>query len=125
MLRLGNEKQELTVVDDQIGSPTYTYDLAKLVVEMIQTDKYGIYHATNEGVCSWYEFACEIFRQAGNDKIKVIPIHTKDYPTKAKRPQNSRMNKKQLDQNGFSRLPDWKDALHRYLEILHQSSRNT
>lgn len=116
MLRLGKERKELTVVDDQIGSPTYTYDLAKLCIEMIQTDKYGTYHATNEGLCSWYEFACEIFKQAGYKDIKVIPVHTEQYPTKAKRPKNSRMKKTELDKNGFKRLPEWKDALSRYIK---------
>lgn len=114
MLRLGKERKKLTVVDDQIGSPTYTYDLAKLCIAMIQTDKYGTYHATNEGLCSWYEFACEIFKQAGYEDVKVTPVHTEQYPTRAKRPKNSRMNKTELDKNGFKRLPDWRDALNRY-----------
>ena len=90
MLKLGKERKELSVVSNQIGSPTYSYDLAELIVEMIQTTKYGIYHATNEGYCSWYEFACEIFKQAGMN-IKVTPIKTEDYTTKAKRPKNSRL----------------------------------
>ena len=90
MLRLGKERNEVSVVADQIGSPTYTPDLAKLLVDMVKTDKYGIYHATNEGYCSWYEFACEIFKQAGMD-VKVNPIKTEDYPTKAKRPKNSKL----------------------------------
>lgn len=118
MLRLGKEKQEVNVVCDQIGSPTYTSDLAVLLCDMVVTDKYGIYHATNEGFCSWAEFAQEIFRQA-NYNTKVNFITTDMYPTKAKRPENSRMSKKSLDLNGFNRLPDWKDALSRYLkEIL-------
>lgn len=118
MLRLGKEKQEVNVVCDQIGSPTYTADLAVLLCDMVITNKYGIYHATNEGLCSWAEFAQEIFRQA-NYNTKVNFITTDMYPTKAKRPENSRMSKKSLDLNGFNRLPDWKDALSRYLkEIL-------
>ena len=114
MLRLGKEKGAVSVVNDQIGSPTYTYDLAKLVIDMIQTDKYGTYHATNEGLCSWYEFACEIFRQANMD-VKVTPVDSDAFPAKAKRPKNSRMNKNELDRNGFDRLPSWQDALKRYL----------
>ena len=117
MLRLGKEKGAVSVVDDQIGSPTYTYDLARLLVDMIQTDKYGRYHATNEGLCSWYEFACEIFRQAGRD-VKVNPVSSDEFPTKAKRPHNSRMDKSKLTENGFTPLPAWQDALKRYLEII-------
>ena len=100
MLRLGKERGAVCVVDDQIGSPTYTYDLSKLVVDMIQTDKYGIYHATNEGLCSWYEFACEIFKQAGMS-VEVTPVDSNAFPAKAKRPNNSRMSKAMLDKNGF------------------------
>lgn len=114
MLRLGKEKGTVSVVNDQIGSPTYTFDLAKLVIDMIQTDKYGTYHATNEGYCSWYEFACEIFKQAKMD-VKVIPVDSNAFPVKAKRPKNSRMNKSELDKNGFNRLPSWQNALKRYL----------
>ena len=117
MLRLGAERGEVSVVNDQIGSPTYTYDLAKLCVDMIQTDKYGIYHATNQGYCSWYEFACEIFKQAGMD-VKVNPVDSTAFPVKATRPKNSRMNQTELDKNGFSRLPSWQDALERYLGLL-------
>ena len=117
MLRLGKERGAVSVVDDQIGSPTYTCDLAKLLVEMIQTDRYGRYHATNEGLCSWYEFACEIFKQAGMD-VKVSPVDSSNFPTKAKRPLNSRMSKEKLTENGFGRLPSWQDALGRYLEEL-------
>ena len=117
MLRIGKERGAATVVDDQIGSPTYTYDLARLLVDMIQTEKYGRYHATNEGLCSWYEFACEIFRQAGMDEVKVTPVPTSGYPaSKAKRPMNSRISKEKLTENGFERLPDWKDAVGRYLK---------
>lgn len=119
MLRLGKERGAVSVVNDQIGSPTYTYDLAKLVVDMIQTDKYGIYHATNEGLCSWYEFACEIFKQAGLD-VEVTPVDSSAFPAKAKRPSNSRMSKAELDKNGFNRLPSWQDALKRYLEIINK-----
>ena len=115
MLRLGNERGEVSVVNDQVGSPTYTYDLAKLCVDMIQTDKYGIYHATNQGYCSWYEFACEIFKQAGMD-VKVNPVDSNAFPVKATRPKNSRMNQTELDKNGFDRLPTWQDALERYLK---------
>lgn len=115
MLRLGKEKGEVSVVNDQIGSPTYTYDLAKLVIEMIQSDKYGTYHATNEGSCSWYEFACEIFKESDMD-VKVNPVDSKAFPAKAERPKNSRMNKKELDKNGFHQLPAWQDALSRYLK---------
>lgn len=115
MLRLGKEKGEVSVVNDQIGSPTYTYDLAKLVIEMIQSDKYGTYHATNEGSCSWYEFACEIFKQSDMD-VKVNPVDSNAFPAKAERPKNSRMNKKELDKNGFHQLPAWQDALNRYLK---------
>lgn len=117
MLRLGKEHGTVSVVDDQIGSPTYTYDLAKLCVEMIKTNKYGIYHATNEGLCSWYEFACEIFKQAEMD-VEVIPVNSEAFPAKAKRPSNSRMSKEMLDKNGFRRLPTWQDALKRYLKKL-------
>ena len=118
MLRLGKERDSLTVVNDQVGSPTYTYDLSRLLVDMMETEKYGFYHATNEGYCSWYEFACEIFRQAGMD-VKVLPVTSAEYPAKAKRPFNSRMNKEKLTENGFERLPAWQDALKRFLEILN------
>ncbi len=119
MLRLGEDHDELTVVADQIGSPTYTYDLARLLVDMIGSDKYGRYHATNEGLCSWYDFAVEIFRQAGMD-VRVRPVTSEEYPAKAKRPHNSRMDKAKLEENGFERLPDWKDALGRYLRALQE-----
>ena len=121
MLRLGKERGAVSVVNDQIGSPTYTYDLSKLLVAMIQTDKYGRYHATNEGLCSWYEFACEIFRQAGMDEVKVTPVDSSAFPVKAKRPSNSRLNKDKLTENGFERLPAWQDALGRYLEELKKN----
>lgn len=118
MLRLSETHDKLTVVNDQFGSPTYTYDLAKLLVDMIGTEKYGIYHATNEGFCSWYEFACAIFEKAGR-KVEVQPVSTAEYGAKAFRPYNSRMSKEKLTQCGFERLPAWEDALERYLrEIL-------
>ncbi|MDY4771937.1 MAG: dTDP-4-dehydrorhamnose reductase [Lachnospiraceae bacterium] len=118
MLKLSKTHDTLTVINDQIGSPTYTYDLARLLVDMMETDKYGIYHATNEGLCSWYEFAVEIFRQAGIS-MNVIPVTSAEYKAaKAKRPFNSRMNKDKLEENGFERLPQWQDALARYLEEL-------
>ena len=115
MLRLAEDHDTLRVVDDQFGSPTYTFDLAKLLVDMIQTDKYGVYHATNEGSCSWYEFACAIFETAGV-KMNVLPVSTAEYGAKAKRPANSRMSKEKLTANGFTKLPDWKDALMRYIK---------
>ena len=115
MLRLGKEKEYLNIVNDQIGSPTYTYDLSRLLVDLIETNKYGIYHVTNEGFCTWYEFTKEIFRLSKID-TPVYPINTSEYPTKAKRPMNSMMSKSKLDENGFKRLPNWKDALERYLK---------
>ena len=115
MLNLGQTRDSLTVVDDQIGSPTYTFDLARLLADMIETDRYGRYHATNTGLCSWYEFACEIFRQAGK-KVKVSPGSSQEYPAKARRPANSRMDQRKLGENGFEPLPPWQDALGRYLE---------
>lgn len=117
MLRLSENNSRITVVNDQFGSPTYTYDLARLLVDMVLTDKYGIYHATNEGICTWYDFACEIFRQAGIE-MEVVPVSAAEYKAKAKRPENSRMNKDKLVQNGFERLPSWQDALKRYMEII-------
>jgi dTDP-4-dehydrorhamnose reductase len=116
MLRLGKDHDTLTVVNDQVGSPTYTYDLARLVVDMIQTDKYGIYHASNSGdYISWYDFAKEIFKQAGMD-VNVLPVGSDQYPAKAKRPSNSRMSQTRLAENGFEPLPAWQDALSRYLK---------
>lgn len=114
MLRVGREHDEVSVVADQIGSPTYTADLAVLLCDMIVTEKYGTYHATNEGICSWADFTEEIFRQAGYT-TRVKRVTTEEYGAKAPRPKNSRMSKKSLDDNGFSRLPEWKDALARYL----------
>lgn len=115
MLKLGETHDTLTVVNDQIGSPTYTYDLSRLLVDMIETEAYGRYHATNEGLCTWYEFAKEIFAQAGMN-VKVLPVTSDEYPAKAKRPHNSRMNKDKLEEKGFKRLPTWQDALGRYLK---------
>ena len=117
MLRLAETHDEISVVNDQIGSPTNTHDLSKLLVDMSETKKYGVYHATNEGYCSWYEFACEIFKIAGK-QVKVNGIPTSEYPTKAVRPLNSRMSKKELDENKFSRLIDWKKSLCNYLSDL-------
>lgn len=121
MLRLGKERGAVSVVNDQVGSPTYTYDLAKILVDMVQTEKYGRYHATNEGICSWYEFACEIFKQAGMD-VAVTPVDSSVFPVKAKRPKNSRMSKDKLVEMGFSLLPTWQDALGRYLKELEQQA---
>lgn len=117
MLRLAENHKRITVVNDQFGSPTYTRDLAKLLADMIQTEKYGVYHASNEGFCSWYEFACAIFEKAGIE-MEVAPVTTAEYGAKAPRPQNSRLSKKRLTENGFDRLPSWEDALGRYLEEL-------
>lgn len=121
MLKLGSRMSEINVVCDQIGSVTYTYDLAKLLCDMIETDKYGIYHATNEGMISWADFATEIMKQA-NLACKVNHVTTEEYkrlvPNQADRPLNSRMSKKSLDNAGFNRLPNWKDALSRYLHEL-------
>ena len=123
MLKLAETHNALTVVDDQIGSPTYTADLARLLVDMVESDKYGVYHATNEGSCSWADFAKEIFRQAGKD-VTVTPVPSSAYPTKATRPKNSRMSKAALDAAGFCRLPTWQDALSRYLkELDHHATR--
>lgn len=119
MLRLAETHDTLRVVSDQFGSPTYTHDLARLLADMILTDKYGVYHATNEGICSWYDFACAIFREAGVS-VNVIPVTTQEYGAKAKRPANSRMNKDKLTQMGFEKLPPWQDALKRYVRILSE-----
>lgn len=128
MLKVGKNHDQLRVVNDQIGTPTYTYDLARLLVDMIQTDKYGYYHATNEGgYISWYDFTKEIFKQAvemghteyGEDKITVTPVTTEEYGvSKAARPFNSRLDKSKLAENGFELLPDWKDAVARYLQAI-------
>lgn len=117
MINVGKTHSEVRVVNDQIGTPTYTYDLSRLLVDMIETERYGYYHATNEGgYISWYDFCKEIYDQAGID-TKVIPVTTLEYGlSKAKRPFNSRLDKTKLTENGFERLPDWKDALDRYLK---------
>lgn len=116
MLRLGKSKSEIRVVSDQIGTPTYSKDLAKLLIDMVETEKYGYYHATNEGgFISWYDFACEIFRQV-NCRTVLIPVTTAEYGmNKAVRPFNSRLDKSKLSKAGFLPLPTWEDALHRYL----------
>ena len=121
MLNLAKKYDTLRVVNDQIGTPTYTLDLSRLLVDMIETEKYGYYHATNEGgYISWYDFACEIFRQAGLD-TKVIPVTTEEYGlSKAARPFNSRLDKTKLTQNGFTPLPTWQDALGRYLKEIQE-----
>lgn len=117
MVNLGKTHDSIRVVCDQIGTPTYTLDLARLLVDMIETEKYGYYHATNEGgYISWYDFACEIFRQAGMS-TKVIPVTTEEYGlSKAARPFNSRLDKSKLTQAGFALLPTWQDAVSRYLK---------
>ena len=116
MMKLSENHNELKVVCDQIGSPTYTIDLAKLSCDMIVTDKYGVYHASNEGYISWADFAREIFKYA-NLNVNVINVTTEEYNAKAMRPKNSRLDKSKLTEMGFSRLPDWQDALHRYMTI--------
>lgn len=128
MLNVGKTHDRITVVNDQIGTPTYTLDLARLLVDMIETDKYGYYHATNEGgYISWYDFTKEIFRQAvalgheeySEDRLSIVPVTTAEYGvSKAARPFNSRLDKRKLAENGFEPLPDWKDALARYLREL-------
>jgi len=121
MLNVGKKFDTLRLVNDQIGTPTYTFDLAKLLVDMIETEKYGYYHATNEGgYISWYDFACEIFKQAGY-ATKVVPVTTEEYGlSKAKRPFNSRLEKSKLLEKGFEPLPEWKDALRRYLKEIKE-----
>lgn len=123
MLALSEKYDTLRVVCDQVGTPTYTVDLARLLVDMVETEKYGYYHATNEGgFISWYEFACEIFRQAGKS-TNVIPVTTEEYGlNKADRPFNSRLDKSKLRQAGFAPLPDWRDALSRYLKEIEKDS---
>ncbi|MGN0316888.1 MAG: dTDP-4-dehydrorhamnose reductase [Lachnospira sp.] len=121
MLRVGKNHPKVTVVNDQIGTPTYTYDLARLLVDMAETDKYGYYHATNEGgYISWYDFTCEIYKQAGLS-TEVVPVTTAEYGlSKAARPFNSRLDKSKLIENGFKPLPIWQDALARYLKELEE-----
>lgn len=118
IINLSKQNDKINVVDDQIGSPTYTVDLAKLISDIIMTDKYGIYHATNEGYCSFAEFAKEILRAYGSNTV-INPIKSEEYKAKATRPKNSRLSKKCLDDNGFSRLPDWHDALNRFIPSLN------
>jgi dTDP-4-dehydrorhamnose reductase len=115
MIRLGEERGEVGVVHDQVGSPTYTVDLARFMVELMETEKYGIYHATNDGVCSWYEFAVEIFKQAGLN-VKVNPLTTDQFPRPAARPKYSVLSKKKIEEQGLTPLRNWKDALSAYLE---------
>ncbi len=117
MLRLGDTHPQLNVVCDQIGSPTYTPDLAKLICDMIETEKYGTYHGTNENYCSWAEFAEEIMKQGRKETI-INPVTTAEYGAKAQRPLNSRLSKKCLDDAGFDRLPTWQDALSRFIKEL-------
>jgi dTDP-4-dehydrorhamnose reductase len=122
VLRYGKERPELRFVTDQIASPTYTRDLAVLLCDMVQTERYGIYHATNEGFCSSYELATEVLRQAGIKTCRVLPILTKDYPTRAVRPLNSRLDKEKLARAGFARLPAWQDAIGRFLKELKEEN---
>ncbi len=119
MLNLSQNHKTIRVVNDQFGSPTYTYDLAKLLADMVVTQKYGVYHATNEGICSWYDFARAIFKEAGVE-VEVLPVTSEEYGAKAKRPANSRMDNGKLTENGFHRLPPWQDALHRYVSVLKE-----
>ncbi len=118
MLRLAETHDRLTVVCDQIGGPSYTPDIAKLACDMIVTDRYGTYHAANTGYCSWYEFAKAIFAEAGK-QIEVAPVTSDQYPAKAKRPHNSRLDTSKLTENGFEQLPPWQDALHRFIAELN------
>lgn len=122
MLKLAESRNELSVVSDQIGSPTYTKDLSKLLVDMALRDVKGTYHATNEGFCSWYEFAKYIFEESNLD-MNIQPILTKDYPTKAQRPLNSKLDKSKLDDDGFERLPDWQDAVKRCIKVLKKEEK--
>ena len=119
MLNLAKSRDTIMVVNDQFGSPTYTYDLAKLLADMVVTERYGTYHATNEGSCSWYEFACAIFKEAGVE-MNVVPVSSAEYGAKADRPANSRMSKEKLTENGFEKLPSWEDALRRYVRALKE-----
>lgn len=122
MLDLSKTRSELRVVCDQIGSPTYSLDLAQLLCDMIASEKYGIYHATNDGICSWAEFASTILQLAGRD-TRITPVSTEEYPTKAVRPRNSRLSKQSLSDAGFSTLPHWQDALERYLAELKDAKK--
>lgn len=117
MLRLGGERDELNVVCDQVGSPTYTPDLARLICDLIATERYGIYHGTNENYCSWAEFASEIMKLGGKN-TRINPVRSEEYPVKAERPHNSRLSKKCLDDAGIKRLPTWQNALNRFIKEL-------
>lgn len=117
MLRLGDERDELNVVCDQVGSPTYTPDLARLICDLIATERYGIYHGTNENYCSWAEFASEIMKLGGKN-TRINPVRSEEYPVKAERPHNSRLSKKCLDDAGIKRLPTWQNALNRFIKEL-------
>lgn len=122
MLRLAKTHDTLRVVNDQIGTPTYTCDLARLVVDMITTDKYGIYHVTNEGsYISWYDFACAIMKEGGADHVTVTPCTSEEYGAQAVRPYNSRMNRSRITEMGFTPLPTWEDALKRYVAVLRET----
>lgn len=114
MLKLGGQNAKLTVINDQVGSPTYTVDVSKLIIDIIQTDNFGTYHVTNEGYCSWYDFACEIFKLSNID-VNIKPVKSYEFKTVAPRPKNSRLDKSAIDNIGLRRLPCWKDAVYRYL----------
>lgn len=118
MLKLAETHDRLTVVSDQIGGPSYTRDIASLACDMIVTDKYGTYHAANTGYCSWYEFAKAIFAEAGK-QVDVVPVSSEEYPSKAKRPHNSRLDTSKLEEAGFTNMPSWQDALHRFIAELN------
>ncbi len=120
MLRLSETHDRLTVVSDQVGGPSYTKDIARVACDMIATDKYGTYHVANTGYCSWYEFARAIFEEAGR-QVEVVPVSSEEYPAKAKRPHNSRLDTSKLKANGFEELPPWQDALHRFIQELRES----
>lgn len=123
MISLAETRDEIGVICDQIGSPTYTKDLAPLLLDMAQSDRYGIYHATNSGVCSWFDFACEIFRLTGQT-IRVRALTSEEYPAAAKRPKNSRLSKKKLVEAGFSPLPAWQDALRDFISKYYWEENN-
>ena len=119
LTKLEGENDEINVVDDQVGSPTYTKDVSRVLAEMVTTEKYGVYHVTNEGFCSWREFAGEIIKITG-ENCRVNPVTSAEYPRPALRPLNSRLSKRSLDENGFDRLPSWQNALARFLEEYRQ-----
>lgn len=121
MLRIGKINSVINVVSDQVGSPTYTKDIAPLLIDIALSDKYGTYHATNEGFCSWYEFACAIFEEAKYN-VQVNPIESISYPTKAKRPLNSKLSKSKLIESNFYLLPDWRNGLKRYIAELKENN---